>query len=298
MKQNTDFCSFLLTYEKRRSKHVFMEIRGKYLIHNQEVTPAESYNLVQQPDELTLYEVFRIIDRVPLFLEDHLNRFNQSAQLAGVTLPYSKDQIRLAVYKLIRINRLRNANIKLIACYHSGNEPYFVAYFVEHQYPTANMFRHGVNTVTLRAVRNNPNAKIFNTDLRNETNELKSRLGIYEVLLVDGNGNVTEGSRSNFFGIQGTQIITPPLNEVLPGVTRSHVIEACVNLGYKVLEKSISVNELGSLEAVFLTGTSRKILPIRKIDNMAFKVNHLMIRNLMTEFAGIVTNYLQLHKLS
>jgi len=273
-----------------------MEIRGKYLIHNQEITQTESYNLVQQPGELTLYEVFRIIDRIPLFLEDHLSRFNHSAQLAGVALPYPIDQVRLSVYELIRINRFRNANIKLIACYASGQKPCFTAYFVEHQYPTSAMFKRGVDTITLRAVRYNPNAKIFNTPLRTETNELKSRLNIYEVLLVDENNRVTEGSRSNFFAIRGKQVVTPPLCEVLPGVTRKHVLEACTKLGLMVVEKSITVSELDTFDAVFITGTSRKILPVKKIDNIVFKVDNPMMRNLMAAFAELVHDYLLQHK--
>lgn len=273
-----------------------MEIRGKYLIHNQEITPVDYFILAQQPDELTLYEVFRIIDRVPLFLEDHLSRFNQSAQLAAVKLPYSIDQIRLSVYELIRINRFRNANIKLIACYAAGQKPSFSAYFVEHQYPTPAMFRHGVDTITLRAVRNNPNAKIFNSPLRTETNELKSRLNIYEVLLVDENNRVTEGSRSNFFAISGKVVITTPLSEVLPGVTRRHVLETCTKLMLEVVEKSITVSELSAYDAVFLTGTSRKILPVKKIDNITFAVDNIIMRNLMAAFAETVTDYLLKHK--
>lgn len=273
-----------------------MEIRGKYLIHNLEVTPTEGYNLVQQPGELTLYEVFRIIDRVPLFLEDHLSRFDHSARLAGVTLPFPIDQVRLSVYELIRINRFLNANIKLIACYAAGQTPYFTAYFVEHQYPTPAMFRRGVDTITLRAVRYNPNAKIFNTPLRSETNELKSRLNIYEVLLVDEGNRVTEGSRSNFFAISRKQVFTPPLSEVLPGVTRRHVLEACAKLGLVIVEKSIRVPELSDFDAVFLTGTSRKILPIRKIDNITFAVDNIIMRNLMAAFTETVTDYLRRHK--
>jgi branched-chain amino acid aminotransferase len=273
-----------------------MEIRGKYLIHNLEVIPVDRYNLMQQPDELTLYEVFRIIGRVPLFLEDHLERFANSAQLAGVTLPFSIEQIRQAVCRLIKINRFRNANIKLIACYPFGRNPYFTAYFVEHQYPTAGMFRLGVDTITFKAIRYNPNAKIFNTPLRTETNELKSCRDIYEVLLVDENNNVTEGSRSNFFAIRGNMVFTPPLCEVLPGVTRKHVLEACSILGFDVIEKSITVAELGNFAAVFLTGTSRKILPIRKINNIRFAVDNPVMRNLMAAFAEIVKIYLQQYK--
>lgn len=273
-----------------------MEIRGKYLIHNLEVAPTEGYKLVQQPGELTLYEVFRIIDRVPLFLEDHLSRFDHSAQLAGVTLPFPIDQVRRSVFKLIRINRFRNANIKLIACYAAGQSSSFTAYFVEHQYPTPAMFRRGVGTITLRAVRCNPNAKIFNTPLRAETNELKSRLNIYEVLLVDDNNRVTEGSRSNFFAISGKQVVTPPLCEVLPGVTRKHVLEACANLGLTIVEKSIKVPELRAFDAVFLTGTSRKILPIKKIDNITFTVDNPAMRSLMAAFAETVAVYLKQHK--
>lgn len=273
-----------------------MEIRGNYFIVNTQRESADTFPRYCNSQGTTLYEVFRIIDRIPLFVEDHIRRFANSAFLAGVKLPVTLQEIYNSVLELIRSNRFRNANIKLIACYPPGEPSFFVAYFVEHQYPTPAMFGRGVDTITLKAIRNNPNAKIFNTTLRTQTNELKNKLKIYEVLLVDEEGNITEGSRSNFFGIRDGQIITPPQHEVLPGITRKHVLEACNNLQYKVTETSIPVSELTTFESVFLTGTSRKILPIRKIDDLSFAVSHPMMRTLMTEFTGIVTNYLILHK--
>lgn len=272
-----------------------MEIRGKYFILNAKQEPAEAFQLLPAEEGQTLYEVFRIIDGVPLFVEDHISRFENSALLAGLVLPFPKEEIRRHVTNLIHANRFRNANIKLIACYPPGKPAWYAAYFVEHQYPKPSEFRLGVDTITLRAVRQNPNAKIFHTALREETNELKTRLNLYEVLLVDNNGNVTEGSRSNFFCIRDNQVITPPVHEVLPGVTRKYVLQACQNLEFPVTETSIPVSSLPSMDALFLTGTSRRILPIRKADNLSFSVSHPMMRALMEEFGRIVDDYLSRH---
>lgn len=273
-----------------------MEIRGKHFIVNTRREDTAEFIKYCKCDGLTLYEVFRIIEKKPLFLEDHIRRFAHSASLAGVELPINQHEIKATVFELIRTNRFRNANIKLIACYPRDAQPYFCAYFVEHQYPTPAMFKNGVETVTLSAIRVNPNAKIFNTALRNETNEIKSRLKIYEVLLVDEKGNITEGSRSNFFAIRNGEVITPPLQDVLPGVTRMHVIEACGRLGYSVNETNISPGDAALCDAVFITGTSRKILPIRKIDELTFRVDNPVMRALMDEFTVIVRQYLQMQQ--
>lgn len=272
-----------------------MEIRGKYFILNGKQEPAEVFQQLSAIEGPTLYEVFRIINGIPLFVEDHILRFENSAGLAGLVLPYTRDDIFRHVTILIRANRFRNANIKLIACYPSGKPPCYAAYFVEHQYPKPSEFRLGVDTITLRAVRQNPNAKIFHTALREETNKLKRNLNVYEVLLVDNNGNITEGSRSNFFCIRGNQVITPPVHEVLPGVTRKYVLQACHNLKCPVSETSVPAGDLPSMEALFLTGTSRKILPIRKVDGGSFSVSHPMMRALMEEFGRIVDDYLSRH---
>jgi branched-chain amino acid aminotransferase len=275
-----------------------MEIKGLFLIDNENVLPVENFREVEQPGSVIIYEVFRMVKRIPLFIEDHLDRFHNSALLAGVELPLTKNRISELVNKLIRLNSFETGNIKLTAVYppaNTGCKPQFNAFFIEHQYPDESQFELGVDTSTLMAVRQDPNAKIFDQDLREETDRLKEEKTVYEVLLVDEQGCITEGSRSNVFFISGTDVLTPPVKDVLPGITRKHVLEACASLGLNVSETKITFADLPGMNAAFLTGTSRKVLPVKRIDKIDFAVSNTALRSIMKEFDRLVEEYLQKH---
>ena len=83
--------------------------------------------------------------------------------------------------------------------------------------------------------------------------------GVYEVLLVNRESKVTEGSRSNLFFIREGVVRTAPDSEVLPGITRQKVLELISEEGFRLDIRSLALEELPSAEAAFLTGTSPKV---------------------------------------
>jgi len=277
------------------------ECTGDYLILNGKPERVSLNENFQPGSGLSVYEVFRIINRIPLFIEDHLERFENSAFLAGKKFPLSKQGILSDIVQLIRLNPFEDANIKLLLQVPGENEesePFLAAFFIEHQYPGETDFRNGVATVTLKASRANPNAKLINQPLRERTNRMKEELGIYEVMLLDEDVCITEASRSNVFFIRGNNFITPPASCVLPGVTRKHAIEAIHNLNYQCLEQPVRLTELPGMEAAFITGTSRKLLPVNRIDKHLFNAGNSLLREAMNEFNRIVNTYLSEHPAS
>ena len=80
---------------------------------------------------------------------------------------------------------------------------------IPHAYPTSEDYKQGVPTLTYSAMRENPGVKYINTDLRTRTNRLIKQKQVYEVLLVDKEGYITEGSRSNVFFIRTMSSLLP-----------------------------------------------------------------------------------------
>ncbi len=272
---------------------------GKHIILDGKLIDNQDTDLILQATGFTVYEVFRIIKRVPLFIDDHIDRFENSTMLTGYRLPYTKAQIKNNIYQLIDSNLFEDANIKLILNFPdktSQEGSVFGAYFIEHQYPSKQDFEFGVTTFTLATIRQNPNAKIVNQSLRESTNQLKERLGIYEVLLIDSSHCITEGSRSNVFFIRQGHFYTPPLGAVLPGVTRKYVLQAINKLKFPFTEQPMPMDKLPDIESVFITGTSRKALPVNRIDDIPFDVGNQFMREIMHEFDRIVENYLYDHQ--
>ena len=81
------------------------------------------------------------------------------------------------------------------------------------------------------------------------------------------------------------KLITPPANQVLPGVTRHHVMVVARRAGFEVLEQDIKLSELSNYDAAFLTSTSAKILPLKSVDKYLFRAQPPELQKLITAFS-------------
>lgn len=82
-------------------------------------------------------------------------------------------------------------------------------------------------------------------------------------------GNAVEGAASNLFIVKHGTIITPPKSpEILPGITRDLVLELATKLGIQTVERAISAEELSHAEEIWLTSSTREILPVIRLDGV------------------------------
>ncbi len=243
---------------------------------------------------IQLYEVIRIIDGIPLFLEDHFDRLNKSAELAGIyNLPHKKD-IEKMILNLIADENRRIGNIKL-AFIISGllNELKFELDFIPHYYPSDEKYSTGVKVGMLEAERPNPQAKLQHQAIRNKANLLMSKESVFDVLLVDHNGNITEGSRSNVFFVKNDYLYTSPDEKVLNGITRAKIIKSCSSNHICMIKKEIHLNDLRKFEGAFLTGSSPKVLPISAIGRINYKPDLEIIKRLIKLYDIEIEQYIK-----
>lgn len=187
--------------------------RDKF-IYNNKVLNCIEFNPILINQGKSLYEVIRLIDGIPLFLEDHLERLAYSASVTGLKLWLSPDEIKSWIKELSKINMTKDGNIKIVFNFNEKEGNNFLAFFIKHSYPTEDMYINGVKTSLLEEERDNPNAKIINKNLREKSDKLIKEKDLFEAILVDRNGNVTEGSRSNIFMIKGNKVYTAPKEDV------------------------------------------------------------------------------------
>ncbi len=257
----------------------------KYFVFNDRLLPVSTF--VPAENEGGIYEVLRVVNGIPLFLDEHLQRMQLSAELAGKEIRYSCAQLEAFLNQLIVRNEINEGNV-LISC-----KTNLKAFFIAHNYPSADQYKLGISCGLLHAERMNPNAKVFQTEVRKQANRLMETKGFYEVLLVDHEQRITEGSRSNVFFIKGDEIITPPGKQVLLGITRQKTIACANRLKLKVTEQEIHLDGLIGFDAAFITGTSPKILPVNEVDGHSFDANNKVLRSLMIEFDKIIQEDLQ-----
>jgi len=269
-----------------------MEIRALHSHYLDNENAVELENKVFTSREGEIYEVLRIIDGIPLFIEDHTRRFFNSAALADIDTGLSALEIEKRIRELIAVNHAFIGNIRF--SYFNR----FYAFFIPHKYPDENEYRDGVPCGLLRTERINRQAKTFQENIREATDQLIKKQNLYEVLLVDNEGNITEGSRSNVFFIKGKQFFTTPAADVLPGTTRKRIISLIGKLKLHFTEERIGLPELSGFEAAFISGTSPRILPVKKIDDYSFRTDHQLMRFLMGKYDDLVIRYLQEKKQS
>ena len=231
-----------------------------------------------------LYEVIRITDGVFLFLNDHIDRLNHSAKIAGVDLTLPTAGVRKQLVQLLQLNGVQTGNIRMEYYFLSGKVQYGAAFFIRHHYPSDTDYRDGVRACLLVAERANPNAKIVQHRLREQVERIMAEKNPYEVILVHSGGYITEGSRSNIFLVKDGRVYTAPEADVLPGITRKYVLKACSDLSVPLTEIRTAVDRLPDMDAVFIAGTSPKVLPVSQVDEYRFKPDNTTVRQIMRKY--------------
>ena len=261
-------------------------------IHNSRLKNSREFDNEFFREGLSLYEVIRVSESKPIFLDEHLSRLENSAKKVGQFIWLNYHELIEKIKLVIRKNGVVQGNLKIVFNIYENNRNFY-CYFVHHKYPTKNEYLKGVHTIVYNAERSNPNAKVYNHKLRTYTNTIIDNPDIFEVILLDDQDNVREGSRSNLFFIRGNELVTAPDNEVLNGIVRGKVIEICKGMGIPVLKEKIAYSKLSNFSAAFLTGTSPQILPIKSINMMSFDVNHHLLKLLLEAYREELDTYVE-----
>ena len=214
-----------------------------------------------------VYESIRVFRGKPFYLEWHLKRFFESARAIEIEVPYSPEELSALTRSLIEKNNLDDALIRLVYYGKTEKEGGILAGFPMgfHYYPDR-AYSKGMSAVTFRHERILPHAKTLSLlggflGLREA-----AKKGAIEALFVNRKGEVTEGTRSNFFIVdKNGKLITAPNATVLEGITRKVLID---NLPRDIsfCERSIPLEEIFSAKEVFATSTVFGVMPLVEID--------------------------------
>ncbi|MEK4947433.1 aminotransferase class IV [Carnobacterium sp. FSL W8-0810] len=265
-----------------------------YFINNDLKSTADA-RVFSQLDGKNIYEVIRVQQSIPLFLEDHLDRFKKSAAATGLNLTDFDKALTDRIYQLISVNQVSNQNIKMILNQSAG----LLIFFTRSIYPPQDYYINGMHTTLLKLERPDPNIKVLRTEYQQFVLDEREKQHAYEVLLVDQQDHVTEGSRSNLFIVHNKKIYTSPANDVLLGIVRKKTLLLCNILGIDVVEETIPVKKLNEIDGAFITGTGNNILPIRSIgDRVLNSTSDPVIQALMIEYDQLVETYIKEHKLT
>lgn len=255
---------------------IFFDKAEEFFLNNNQISQVPKSKSFDIPDNSTVfYEVIRVINGIPLFLDEHIDRLKKSTQLSGIEIDL--DQLVKNIIELVKRSPVKEKNLK-ISLYCDQTDKHkcqIMAYFIESSYPLAQAYQNGVKAELTPLKRKNPNIKLENPELRHSADKVLCLSQTHEALLVNDEGFITEGSRSNFFAVINNTLVTPPAKDVLEGVTRKMVIALARQNSIPFQERPIHKEELDSFEGVFITGTSSNVLPITRIGNHCFNIPKL-----------------------
>ncbi|OFX86429.1 MAG: hypothetical protein A2W99_13650 [Bacteroidetes bacterium GWF2_33_16] len=272
-----------------------MECFQKYFIHNKEIKLCSDFDENLYSKGTSVYEVIRIEQGVALFLEDHLERLFQSAHILNLNIDERFDDIKSTIKELVRINSVLIGKIKLMVHFNSENNKQhdFLIYFNPHYFPTVQEYKNGVKTGLCTAIRTNPNAKMHNTKARLKANHIIAEKKLFEVILMDKDGFMTEGSRSNVLFISEDSVISALEKDILQGIARKNVKRICLENKIPFIERKIHFNELSQMDALFLTGTSLKVLPVSAFEEIRFSAENPLLHKLMHLYDLKIEKYIK-----
>jgi branched-chain amino acid aminotransferase len=215
-------------------------------------------------------------------LPEHVRRLFESAHINLMPIPYAREAVTQAVLDSLRENGLAEGYIRPLAFIGDGvmglnpaDNPVRVAVIAWPwgKYLGEEGMERGIRCRVSSFTRHHVNAKMQKGktcgDYVNSILAKREALldGYDEAILLDATGLVAEASGENLFVVRDGEIKTPPLANVLEGITRASVIEIARDKGMAVSEAPVTRDELYVADEVFLTGTAAEVTPVREVDH-------------------------------
>ena len=214
-------------------------------------------------------------------LNDHTKRLFNSANLIGMSIPYSPEELNDAQANIVRENKLNNAYIRPMCFYGSEGMGLRADNLKVHvciaawdwgSYLGDDKITNGIKVKVTDFPKRCEKSMLHKA--KASGNYLYSMLalkdalnsGFDEALILDVDNNVNEGSGENFFMVKDDILYTPRDHTVLNGITRQTIIDISKDLDLEVFEKDISVDDVKVADEAFFTGTAAEVTPVVQVD--------------------------------
>jgi len=224
-----------------------------------------------------LYETIRAYQGKPFRLDNHIARMRYSAEKLGI--PLKPAEIRQAVKDTIKVNGFADTRIRITVSIGEGTitpnlasctEPTVAVLVTDYHPPAPEKYQNGFKVI-ISSIRRNSHSPVTYMKSANTMEAMLARQEARnkdkdEALFLNEKGFLTEASGSNIFLVKDGILITPRFETgILPGVTRVVVFEVANQLGIKVREKNVRLDELLQADEAFITNSLIEIVPVTEV---------------------------------
>jgi branched-chain amino acid aminotransferase len=275
----------------------------RFLLHNDEIRDIGDHLL--SPGQVGLlsgwgiFSTLRVQDGVLFAWERHWARMQRDATRLRVPFPDDPRSLEQNLYRLIEKNDAANSTLRVVIVRNRGGM---------WEGPSDRPF----DTIALTAPLNSwgesvklallPNARHAASEFagtkylswsENLTRyERAHEQGFDEVVLLNERGEVAECTSANIFVVDGDRVWTPPLSSgCLPGVTRALLLEEIQVPGLSVAEKILLPDDLESAEEVFITSSTRDLMPVASVEGLKISPGHRVRPQLQHAFSAYTAAY-------
>ncbi|HBY59663.1 MAG TPA: class IV aminotransferase [Solibacterales bacterium] len=279
----------------------------RFLLHNGQVHDASAVLLTPgQVGVLNGWGVFstlRVRDGVLFAFERHHARMQRDAALLRVPFEWTAEALHAALLKLVEANEARNATLRVAVIRNRGGmwegpgvhcDADLVA-FTAPLNDWGGAVKLGVVAHARHAASPFAGTKVLSWSQNLVWYEEAHHRGFDEVVLLNERGEVSECTSANLFIARGVDVLTPPLaSGCLPGVTRELLVNAEVSVpGIQVREESLLLKDLENADEVFITSTTRDLLPVAEVEGLTIRQGQNIRQALQVAFSRYMDAYVQ-----
>ena len=281
----------------------------RLLLHNDQTVDTGA-NIVS-PGQVGLlngwgvFSTLRVYDGVLFCWDRHWKRMKYDAQRMRVPFPAESQWLEERLLKLVEANQARNSTLRVAIIRNRGGmwegpaatRPFDLVAFTAEVNQWAPAMKLGVIPQGRHAASEFSGAKVLSWAENLTRYERAHEQGLDEVVLLNERGEVAECTSANIFAVQGDRVYTPPLSSgCLPGVTRAVLLEETKVSGLTIEEKVLRPADLEAADEVFLTSTTREVLPVISIDGLKISQSRTIADRLREGFQRYVASYVSHHR--
>ena len=281
----------------------------QFVLHNDQL--QESTALCLSPGQVGLlsgwgvFSTLRVAEGVPFAWSRHWARLERDAAALHVPLPQSSEAVRRKMLELVEANQAPNCTLRIAIVRNGGGmwagPSNGRAIDLIGLTADSKNWGDGVRLAYVRDARHAAcqftGAKILSWAMNLTWLETAQARGFDEVILLNEHGEVAECTSANLFIANGSHVHTPPLSSgCLPGITREVLLDEIRAPGIRVEEKVLLPGDLEAADEVFITSTTRDLLPVLQIEDRKIGRTGHTRQALARAFSEYVGNYVATHK--
>jgi branched-chain amino acid aminotransferase len=281
----------------------------RFVLHNDRI--HEASDLVLAPGQVGLlsgwgvFTTLRVADGVPFAFERHWARLSRDAASMHVTLPGDPEVLRLRLLELVEANHAPNCTLRLVIVRNGGGmwagpsngRASDVVALTADSKDWGDGVKLGYVAHARHAGCEFATTKILSWAMNLTWVERAQQRGLDEVILLNEHGDVAECTSANIFASTGGQVWTPPVSSgCLPGITREVLLSEIHVPGIQIVEKALTPADLENADEVFITSTTRNLLPVHEIEGKKVGRTDHTRKALAQAFGEYVERYVAAHK--